>query len=129
MSKSRNLKDQEIDAHVGLRLKVARKMARLSQGALGARVGLTFQQVQKHENGDVRISAGRLMKIATALNVPIEYFFEELYPPERGDYISEDSVLNLSNLSETKSHCVRLIAKADEEDVQSIAGILKKLSS
>jgi transcriptional regulator with XRE-family HTH domain len=36
---------------------------------------VAFQQAHKYEHGLSRISAGRLFQIATALGVPIVYFF------------------------------------------------------
>jgi len=44
----------------------------MSQGALGRRLGVSFQQIQKYENGTNRIGAGRLAQIAVALDVPME---------------------------------------------------------
>lgn len=57
--------------------------AGMSQGRLGAAVGVTMQQVQKYERGSNRISASRLEKIAAALNVPVSTFFGQdvVVPP------------------------------------------------
>jgi transcriptional regulator with XRE-family HTH domain len=48
----------------------------LSQAQLAGRLGVTFQQVQKYEVGANRIRTGRLVKIATALGVPISVLFD-----------------------------------------------------
>ncbi len=50
----------------------------MNQETLAARLGLTFQQVQKYENGANRVSASRLAAIAEIFNVPIYYFFADL---------------------------------------------------
>lgn len=121
--------DRVIDAHVGKRLRVARKMAKLSQNALGSQVSLTFQQIQKHESGDVRISAGRLMKLSKALGVPFTFFFEGLEINDDSENAGNENVLNLADLSEVKSNCVRLIAEADEKDVASITNVLERMPS
>ena len=68
----------EVDAHVGRRLRQRRISLGISQEQLGAELGLTFQQIQKYEKGQNRISAGRLYKISTILSVPVEHFFEGL---------------------------------------------------
>jgi transcriptional regulator with XRE-family HTH domain len=47
----------------------------MSQTQLGNRLGVTFQQVQKYEAGGNRIPTGRLVKIASALGVPISALF------------------------------------------------------
>jgi transcriptional regulator with XRE-family HTH domain len=67
-----------IDIHVGMRLRQRRTLVGMSQEKLGAALGLTFQQVQKYERGANRISASKLHEVATALSVPISYFFEGL---------------------------------------------------
>jgi transcriptional regulator with XRE-family HTH domain len=65
-----------IDKHVGSRVRMRRKMLAMSQEGLGAALGLTFQQVQKYENGTNRIGASRLQQMCHTLQVPVEFFFE-----------------------------------------------------
>jgi transcriptional regulator with XRE-family HTH domain len=48
----------------------------VSQERFGAELGMTFQQIQKYENGTNRISSSKLQQIARILSVPITYFFE-----------------------------------------------------
>ena len=78
------MNSSEIDAHVGQRMRRLRETLGLSQGRLGRQLGLTFSQVQKYEKGANRIGAGRLYILAGLLDVPIEYFFEDIEAgPER----------------------------------------------
>jgi transcriptional regulator with XRE-family HTH domain len=65
------------DAEVGRRVRSRRLECRLSQTELADKVGVTFQQVQKYEKGVNRIGAGRLQRIAEALDVPITFFFDD----------------------------------------------------
>ncbi|BDL38578.1 helix-turn-helix domain-containing protein [Methylorubrum sp. GM97] len=65
------------DVIVGLRIQTMRKSRGLSQTALGVAIGVTFQQIQKYENGTNRVGAGRLSVIARVLGVPVSVFFEE----------------------------------------------------
>lgn len=65
-----------IDQYVGSRVRMRRKMLGMSQSKLADAIGLTFQQVQKYENGLNRMGASRLMQIAAVLEVPVTYFFE-----------------------------------------------------
>ena len=67
-----------IDVHVGKRIYIKRKTLGLSQGELGDKLGLTFQQVQKYESGKNRVSASRLWDLSVALDVPITFFFHGL---------------------------------------------------
>ncbi|WP_318765179.1 helix-turn-helix domain-containing protein [Agrobacterium fabrum] len=65
-----------IDVEVGARIKLKRKLLRMSQQSLAGKLGVTFQQVQKYEKGANRVGASRLSQIATALDVPMSYFFD-----------------------------------------------------
>lgn len=67
-----------IDLHVGSRVRLRRMLVGLSQEKLGESLGLTFQQVQKYEKGSNRISASRLYQIGQILNVPVQFFFEDI---------------------------------------------------
>jgi transcriptional regulator with XRE-family HTH domain len=75
----------EVDAHVGRRLRQRRIALGVSQEQLGQELGLTFQQIQKYEKGQNRISAGRLYKISLILSVSVGYFFEGLSAAQRAD--------------------------------------------
>lgn len=67
----------EMDIHVGQRLRVRRSLLGLSQEKLAESIGLTFQQIQKYERGTNRVSAGRLFELSKILDVPVSYFFEQ----------------------------------------------------
>ena len=67
-----------IDAHVGARVRMRRKLLGMSQTGLGDALGLTFQQVQKYEYGTNRISASRLYDLSRVFDVPLEHFFEDI---------------------------------------------------
>jgi transcriptional regulator with XRE-family HTH domain len=70
------------DKHVGSRLRMRRLMLNMSQTDIADALGLTFQQVQKYEKGTNRISASRLQRLCTTLNVPVSFFFEGAPPVE-----------------------------------------------
>ena len=71
----------EMDIHVGQRLKVRRSLLGMSQEKLAEAAGITFQQIQKYERGMNRISAGRLFDFSNVLDVPVSYFFEQFQNP------------------------------------------------
>ena len=74
-----------IDVHVGKRIRMRRQLLGLNQEALASVLGLTFQQVQKYENGSNRVSASRLSTIGDFLRVPISFFFDEIAPPSSAE--------------------------------------------
>ena len=80
-----------VDRGIGARVKQRRQSLGMSQTELGEKIGVTFQQIQKYEQGANRIGAGRLASIASALDVPIAVFFDQ---PEAGTESSgeEDTV-------------------------------------
>ncbi len=83
-----------VDIHVGQRLKVRRSLLGLSQDKLAKAIGLTFQQIQKYEQGSNRISAGRLYQFSKILKVPIPYFYE--------NFISNNNANEIMGLSDNE---------------------------
>jgi transcriptional regulator with XRE-family HTH domain len=63
------------DENIGRRLKLRRLQLGLSQESLGLALGVTFEEVEKYETGNVRIAVARLQQIAEILKVPILFFF------------------------------------------------------
>ena len=68
----------EIDLHVGKRLRRRRRLLGLTQQQLAEKVGIRFQQIQKYECGANRVTASRLYECAVILNVPVGYFYENM---------------------------------------------------
>lgn len=75
-----------IDIHVGKRVRMQRIVKKMSQEALGEKLGVTFQQVQKYEKATNRISASKLHQISTVLGVPVSFFYEGA--PVEGETVS-----------------------------------------
>lgn len=69
---------QDADRHVGRRMRERRIMLGMTQQHVADLIGVTYQQEHKYEKGVNRVSAGRLYKIAQALGVDANYFFEGL---------------------------------------------------
>ena len=68
--------ENDVDSHVGTRIRARRVEMSMSQTNVADRLGLTFQQVQKYERGYNRVSASRLYDLTEILDVDIAYFFE-----------------------------------------------------
>ncbi|MGO4705126.1 helix-turn-helix domain-containing protein [Microvirga sp. 2MCAF38] len=78
MSKARRPKATgPADYRIAKRIRLRRLTVGLSQGAVAAALGLTFQQVQKYELGANRVSASRLQEIANVLRAPVSFFYDE----------------------------------------------------
>jgi transcriptional regulator with XRE-family HTH domain len=68
-------KPDAVDVEVGQRIRIQRLESGLSQTSLAEQLGVSFQQVQKYEKGETRVSAGRLTAIAKILGIPVFTFF------------------------------------------------------
>jgi transcriptional regulator with XRE-family HTH domain len=66
----------DIDLHLGKRLRRRRRLLGLTQQQLAGACGVRFQQIQKYECGANRISAARLFQLSEALEVPVGYFYD-----------------------------------------------------
>jgi transcriptional regulator with XRE-family HTH domain len=73
----------EIDIHLGRRLRRRRRLLGLTQQELAHACGVRFQQIQKYECAANRMSAARLWQLAEVLEVPISYFYEGLTRDQR----------------------------------------------
>ena len=71
-------KPDPIDVHVGSRVRLRRTLLGMSQEALGQRLGLTFQQIQKYEKGTNRIGSSRLFRLGVILGVEVSYFYADM---------------------------------------------------
>ena len=66
----------EIDTHLGRRLRRRRRLLGLTQQELAHACGVRFQQIQKYECAANRPYAGMLLLIAQALEVPVGELYQ-----------------------------------------------------
>ncbi len=62
---------QESDQAIGERILARRNQIEMSQEDLGSALGVSFQQIQKYEKGVNRLSSGRLIQLAHALQCSV----------------------------------------------------------
>ncbi len=97
--KSRRSVDEiEIDQRIGRRIRERRVVLGLNQTKLADGLGVSFQQIQKYEDGSNRMGAGMLYGCAQLLDVPPEYFFEGLERSDSGtpDVTKSDEAMKLT---------------------------------
>jgi transcriptional regulator with XRE-family HTH domain len=63
-----NKSPDPMDVALGATIRVRRRTIGMSQEALAEKCGVSFQQIQKYENGVNRVSFSRLVQIARALD-------------------------------------------------------------
>lgn len=66
--------EEVLEQYVAKQIRYYRQKQRITQKELGEALGVSFQQIQKYERGENRISAGRLFILAQALKVPYSLF-------------------------------------------------------
>ncbi len=115
-----------IDKAIGGRLKMYRQRANISQTALGKHLGVSFQQVQKYENGTNRVSAATLIKIARFLNISVaELMVLDGQQSQSGS--SAKDMLRFAKSAEGRSLLGGFMAIDDPTLRRQIVGLVKTL--
>ena len=102
-------KATQSDKVIGINIKKYRLLKKMSQEHLAADLGISFQQLQKYENGKNRVSASVLGKISQTLETPITLFFGN------DDYYKEqDLSQNVENLLKEVDNekLIKILARA-----------------
>lgn len=98
---------QDLERHVGQRIRQRRIMLGLTQQEMARLIGITYQQAHKYERGINRVSAGRLYYIANVLQVDIRYFYEDMkdedtIAPSLRERMRLDMARNFSRISDMR---------------------------
>lgn len=100
--------DGNINLSIGRRIRRRRRLMGMTQKDLGDLLGLQFQQVQKYECSSSRVSAARLFLLASALKVPITYFFTDL---------PESSAANASDHDRARAATAELLCEKETQEL------------
>lgn len=65
----------DVDRAIGLKIRQRRTALGLSQDVLAKNLGVSFQQIQKYEQGTNRVPMSRLAVVARLFEVPIIFFY------------------------------------------------------
>ena len=71
---SNRFRAAELNRHIGERLRFIRRLSGFSQQHVANEIGLSFQQVQKYENGGNRVSAALLAEFSGLFRLPMDWF-------------------------------------------------------
>lgn len=103
----------KIDILVGENIRGIRQMQGLSQEELAVKVGISYQQLQKYEKAENRISASRLFDVAQALdNMPISTFYNQI---ARSDVINRTTTHLVNEFNRMKKTNKKLLMKLAKE--------------
>ncbi len=115
--------DRLFDTAIGARIRRLRLEKGISQAVLAREIGVTFQQLQKYERGENRVSAGRLQMIAEALDVPAT----ELMESAAGPAGAEDRAAPVP-LSERQSLLAAYVDIPDAEVRRGVRHLMRALA-
>jgi transcriptional regulator with XRE-family HTH domain len=120
----------EVDAFVGARIGLRRSALGLSQTALARELGVSFQQVQKYETGQNRISASRLHRVATVLATSVDAFFPpvEAIGDGEGDERSWENLRDITATADGRAVASAFPLIADREVRRALARVVRALS-
>ena len=62
---------------IGVIIRNRRKELGLSQEQLSEKVGVSYQQIQRYENGGSMLNVENVQRVAKALAIPVTLFFED----------------------------------------------------
>ncbi|KQV27875.1 hypothetical protein ASC97_05800 [Rhizobium sp. Root1203] len=116
-----------VDAEIGGRIRMRRKLLGMSQTDLGAKLGVTFQQIQKYEKGTNRVGGSRMQRIAEVLGAPVGFFFESSL--SQGATVEESEILSFASTSEGLD-LIRAFSKIQSSKARrQIIGIAQTVAS
>ncbi|GFO59221.1 DNA-binding protein [Geomonas silvestris] len=95
---------------IGEKVRLLRKHAGLTQEKLAELVGVSFQQIQKYENGSTKLNTDKLQQVASALNVSASAFFGE-------------DTYEKSPLSDREKKLIKAFRSLGDEEIQD--GLVK----
>lgn len=103
---------EPVDIAVGQHIRLLRYKQQMTQQDLAAKLSISFQQLQKYEKGQNRVSASRLVEIAKALGTHPGYFFGETQElPATEDQHLGQLIGIYNNLSKRKQKLLVAMAK------------------
>ncbi|MFT4327593.1 MAG: helix-turn-helix domain-containing protein [Wolbachia pipientis] len=74
---------------LGKKIKQLRLDRALTQTELGKRIGVSYRQIQKYENGSNCVLASRLYDLAKALSIDVANFFTDMHTDSHEAYDEE----------------------------------------
>jgi transcriptional regulator with XRE-family HTH domain len=118
----------EIDEHLGRRLRRRRRLLGMTQHQLASVCGVRFQQIQKYECAANRMSAARVWRLAEVLDVPVSYFYEGLGPKSEPRSGEAETPREVFSRKETRD-LIRAYYSLSERPRRRLLDLAKSLNS
>jgi len=127
MSSTRNTND--VDIHVGRKIRLFRLQTKMSQDDLASQIGVTRQQLHKYEQGANRVGASRLWEISSVLGTDVKQFFEGIDTSLGSKEILIDPFQALQNSNDGYKIAYALSKVSAPELRKQILAIIRTLGS
>ena len=98
-----------VDEHVGRRIHMRRRLLGWDQKKLAQKLGISFQQLQKYEQGINRLSASRLWDMSMVLGVSVNFFFEDMNEQTNGTFLSLEDIRDDDEWIMNKNETMELV--------------------
>ena len=116
-----------IDTLVGRRIRERRRHLGISQIQLATTLGVSYQQLQKYEQGSNRVAAPRLAAAAAALDVAPGYFFVTGVPDQTHSRPHAFELTCLSAAQAASEAASELVRATREGTPVPVDGVLARL--
>ena len=107
---------------IGEKIKKRRRELKLSQEELAEILDVTYQQIQRYENGTNKLNVENIQMVAEALSMPLSYFFESYNSP----LITEEKS---SHLSSKEKNLLKLFKKIKDNRSKNLIIQLSRLAA
>ncbi|HEX4860948.1 MAG TPA: helix-turn-helix transcriptional regulator [Rhizomicrobium sp.] len=119
-----------IDARIGKALRDLRKQRKLTQSDLAPTLGVSFQQIQKIERGNNRLSVSQLLAAARFFDVGIDHFLPELRAHGGSDEpASEMELADFAASARGRNLMRAFLAIRDEENRAAIERFIRAIAA
>lgn len=117
----------DLNVHIGKKLRERRKKSGLTLEQLSRALHVTYQQIQKYENGQSKIPVAKLYEMSLILRAPIQYFFEGI----EDAYLATNRALtdDIFIAQKNNHHLNVILAESDPVDEFLIRKILEDIDS
>ncbi len=112
---------QEIDQHIGKKIKELRQLKKMTQNDLADKLNISFQQIQKYEKGKSRISFAQIIELSKYMGVPLVSFIDQITANSMG---MADSAQQ-ANISQTTEN----IPPSKDTNIEELINIYRSLDT
>jgi transcriptional regulator with XRE-family HTH domain len=108
---------------IGVLIRSRRKELGLSQEQLSEKVGVSYQQIQRYENGGSMLNVENVQRVAKALSIPVAQLFEA-----PSNHSAESDLLTIASPEEKSllKHFKEIERKLDR---QAVVQIVRRLAA